>query len=285
VVAVTALAAACGAGVGIGVLLVAAGLRGVEVPTGLPGRLTAERSERFLLRLAVAIGTGAVVGAVTRWPVAALSAVAFALALPSLVANRVAGRAAIARTDAIAAWTEMLRDTMAGAAGLEGAIVASAQAAPPPIRAEVVSLAARLERQRLGPALRAFADDLSDPTADLVVAALVLAADRHAGRLGDLLGSLARSARDHATMRLRVEAGRARTRTAVRVMVGATLAMAAGLALLNRGYLAPYGSALGQLVLLVVVGCFAGSFWWLTRMARADAPARFLAAGTEEVRS
>ena len=67
-------------------------------------------------------------------------------------------------------------------------------------------------------------------------------------------------------------------------MVGATLVMAVGLVLLNRGYLAPYDSALGQLVLLVIVGCFAGSFRWLARMARAEAPARFLAAAPEEVR-
>src|SRR5438094_111914 len=83
--------------------------------------------------------------------------------------------------------------------------------------------------QRLVPALRAFADDLADPTADLVVAALVVAAGTHAGRLGDLLGALARAARDEATMQLRVEAGRARTRTAVRVVVGSTTAMAVGL--------------------------------------------------------
>jgi Flp pilus assembly protein TadB len=215
--------------------------------------------------------------------VAALSAVAFALALPTLLGGRAAGQAAIARTEAVAAWAEMLRDTMAGAAGLEGAIAASAQAAPAAIRPEVVSLAARLDRERLVPALRAFADELTDPTADLVVAALILASERHAGRLGDVLGGLARSARDHATMRLRVEAGRARTRTAVRVMVGATLAMAGGLVLLNRGYLGPYDSALGQLVLLVVVGCFAGSFWWLARMASAEVPARFLTAVPEEV--
>lgn len=279
----TALAAACGAGVGLGLLLVAAGLRGVDPRVVLPGPLTMPRLERLTLRLALAIGIGAVVGALTRWPVAALSGVALGAVLPSLVGGRASGREVIARSEAIAAWTEMLRDTMASAAGIEGAIAASAQSAPAPIRAEVAALAARLDRQRLVPALRAFADDVADPTADLVVAALVLAADRHAGRLGELLGSLARSARDHATMRLRVEAGRARTRTAVRVMVGATVVMALGLGILNRGYLAPYDSALGQLVLLVVAGCFAGAFWWLARMARASAPERILAGVGEEV--
>lgn len=273
----TALAAACGAGFGLGVLLIFAGARGAQFSPAASRQLTMPQMERLSLRLALAVGAGAVVGAVTRWPVASLAAVALGLVAPALVGSRPGGPGAVARSEAVAAWTEMLRDTMAGAAGIEGAIVASAQAAPAPIRAEVAVLAERLERQRLVPALRAFADDLADPTADLVVAALVLAADRHAGRLGDLLGSLARSARDDATMRLRVEAGRARTRTAVRVMVGATVVMALGLGVLNRGYLASYGSALGQLVLLVVVGCFAGAFWWLAHLARASAPERFLA--------
>ena len=50
-------------------------------------------------------------------------------------------------------------------------------------------------------------------------------------------------------MRLRVEAGRARTRTSVRVIVGVTIALAFTLALLNQNYLEPYDSSLGQLVL------------------------------------
>jgi Flp pilus assembly protein TadB len=171
----------------------------------------------------------------------------------------------------------MLRDTIAGAAGLEQAITATAPLAPPPIRDDVVLLAARLERERLAPALRAFADDVADPTCDLVVAALVLAAEHQAHRLGELLGSLAQAARDQATMRLRVEAGRARTRTSVRVIVGVTVGLAFTLALLNQSYLDPYDSALGQLVLLCVGGAFAAGFVWLARMTRPVRPQRFLA--------
>ena len=181
--------------------------------------------------------------------------------------------------EAIAGWAEMLRDTMAGAAGLEQAIVATATVAPLPIRAEVVTLSVRLEGERLAPALRAFADEVADPTCDLVVAALILAAEHQAQRLGELLGSLAQAARDQATMRLRVEAGRARTRTSVRVIVGATGGLALGLAVLNRGYLAPYDSAVGQLVLLLVGGVFAAAFMWLAKMTRPASVERFLGNG------
>ena len=185
------------------------------------------------------------------------------------------------KIEAIAGWAEMLRDTLAGSAGLEQAIVATAPLVPLPIRAEVVTLAVRLEGERLGPALRAFADEVADPTCDLVVAALVLAAEHQAQRLGELLGSLAVAARDQATMRLRVEAGRARTRTSVKVIVGVTGAVVAGLALLNRGYLAPYDTAVGQLVLLLVGVVFSVAFVWLARMTKPASVERFLASAIQ----
>jgi len=112
------------------------------------------------------------------------------------------------------------------------------------------------------------------------VAALVLAAGHEARRLSDLLGSLAAAARDQAAMQLRVEAGRARTRTSSRVVVGATLVFAAGLLLLNRSYLSPFGTPVGQAMLGVIGLLFAGAFWWLSRLARPAPPERFLAAQT-----
>jgi len=261
----TAFAAICGAGIGFGLVAIAAWLRGVPVP--LRGRTRISR-QRVLTRLAGAAAAAIVVGALTGWPIGALLAAAAAWVLPDLLRGGPSRARSVARVEAIAVWTEMMRDTLAGAAGLEQAILATAPVAPAPIRPEVGALAARLSSDRLVPALRAFAADLADPTADLVVAALLLAAEHEARQLGPLLGSLAQAARDQVNMRLRVEAGRARTRTSVRVVVGATLFMAAALVVLNRSYLAPYGSAAGQFVLAVVGGCFAAAFAWLTRLAR-----------------
>jgi tight adherence protein B len=282
---VTALAAILGAGVGLGVLLVALGFRGVE--RRRPTRhWTRRQLEGHTLRLAVAVGAAVVLGAGTGWPVAALLAAAACWGVPQLFTESKTHAQLIARVEAVAGWAEMLRDTMAGAAGLEQAIVASAPVAPLPIRGEVATLAGRLERERLAPALRAFADEVADPTCDLVVATLVLAAEHQASRLGELLGTLAASARDQATMRLRVEAGRARTRTSVWVIVGVTLGLALFLAVLNHGYLAPYSSPLGQFVLLVVGVLFALAFAWLAKITRPVEPARLLrrSPGAEEAR-
>jgi Flp pilus assembly protein TadB len=183
----------------------------------------------------------------------------------------------LAKTEAIASWAEMLRDVLAAAAGLEQAILATAATAPEAIRAEITELAERLDRgERLAPSLRTLAERLADPTADLVISALVLASEHRARNLSELLGELASEAREQAAMRLRVDAGRARTRTTVRMVVGTTLVFAAGLVLLNRSYLTPFDSVVGQLMLALVGALFAISFLWLSRIARMRRPDRFL---------
>jgi len=55
-----------------------------------------------------------------------------------------------------------------------------------------------------------------------VIAALLLATEQQARDLGALLSSLADSARQHAAMRMRIAASRARVRTAARMIIAAT---------------------------------------------------------------
>lgn len=274
-----AIAALCGAGVGLGIVLVIAGLRGIRFAQYFAPELT--RLHATLIRadvrftnVAIAMGVGLLVEVLTNWPVAGILGGLFAFSAPKLLGGKAASTEAIEKTEAIATWVEMLRDTMAAAAGIETAINATAPVSPLPIRQEVQALSSRLGRQSLSQALSLLAADLQHPTADLVVAALRLASRQQTSNLGELLSSLAQAARDDATMRMRIEAGRARTRTSVRVVVLATIGMATGLLLLNRNYLDPYNSAFGQLVLALVGMAFAGAFYWMDRMSRVQNPAR-----------
>jgi tight adherence protein B len=171
----------------------------------------------------------------------------------------------------------MLRDTLSASSGLEEAIAATAPLAAPSIQPALAGLVARFGRVPLAVGLTGFADEVADPTADLVVSALVLGAQGEAQHLADLLSALAESARDEANMRLGVNAARASTRTSVRVVAGVTVAMVVGLLLLNRSYLQPYGSAGGQVVLAAVFAVFGAGLFWLHVMARFQAPDRFLA--------
>jgi hypothetical protein len=54
-------------------------------------------------------------------------------------------------------------------------------------------------------------------------------------------------------------------------MAAVALIFPAGLVILNRDFLAPYGTVTGQLMLALVAGIYALALWWLARLA---APAR-----------
>jgi Flp pilus assembly protein TadB len=186
-------------------------------------------------------------------------------------------RNAIARLEGLAAWTESLRDTIAGAVGLEQAIPATAYAASPSIQPQLRLLVDRLRvRVPMPAALHRFADDLDDPSADLVVAALILNARLRGPGLRQVLTTLADSARAELDMRQRVIASRASTRRSVQIIVGVTILFVIGLPLLNRTYVEPYSTPAGQLVLAVVLGIFALGFMWMRRLSRLEMPQRFL---------
>jgi Flp pilus assembly protein TadB len=228
-------------------------------------------------RVGVAIAVGLLVAVLTRWPVAALGAAALVWAWPKVTGTGPNARDAIERLEALAGWTESIKDTIAGAVGLEEAIPASAPAAGPSIRLQVDRLVERLRaREPLPVALRRFADDLNDPSADLVVAALVLNAQLRGPGLRATLDALATSARDELDLRRRVDAGRRALRSGVRIIVGVTVGFVGLLALLDSGYLDPYDTAVGQLVLAGVAGVFAAGFAWLRSLAAETTPPRLL---------
>lgn len=262
-----ALAALLGAGVAVGILAIVAGARRAapSAPRSVGFRLTREQ----LVRLGIAVFIAALVGLLTRWPVGAILAGIAAYALPvALGSNRESARA-LARTEGIAMWAEMLRDNLAAASGLEQAIIVTAPFAPTAIKDEIGDLAAGLRLgQRLPVALLELRARIDDPTGRLVVRALRQASQRQSRQLSELLSELASRARDRANLRLKVAPGHARIRTNARIITGFTLAMAAGLIVLSPSFLAPYSSFLGQLVLLIVGAVFALGFAGMAQLAK-----------------
>ncbi|WP_436760280.1 type II secretion system F family protein [Streptosporangium sp. V21-05] len=268
-----------GLALGAGLFLLFLSLYGVPVKPSTPGR-TAGRRE-FLRALSTRTAVGAIVGVVvlvvTGWPVMAVGAVLLAIAWRGLSGGAAEERTAMRRLEALAAWTESLRDTIAGAAGLEQAIPSSIRAAAPTLRPHLRSMVDRLHtRMALPDALRLFADELDDPSADLVVAALILNSKLRGPGLRDVLGALAVSAREELDMRRRVEAERRSTRRSVQIVVGTAVAFAVMLVVFNPSYVEEYDNTLGQAVLVVVAGLFGAGFAWMRRLARFDKPARLL---------
>jgi Flp pilus assembly protein TadB len=188
----------------------------------------------------------------------------------------------MARLEALATWTESLRDTIAGAVGLEQAIPASLRAAAPSLREPLTAMVERLHtRVPMPEALRRFADDLADPGADLIIAALIINAGVRGPGLRDLLGALSRSVREELDVRRKVTAQRRSTRRGAQIVVGISVGLALGLALFNHAYVQVYDSVTGQLVLCVVTGLYAAGIVWMRALARFPVPERLLAKSDE----
>lgn len=240
------------------------------------------RDPERLRRLAFAAALGLAVLLLTRWPAAGLAAAGLALLWPRVFGGAAAGRRELANIEAIATWTESLRDTAAAASGLEQAIPATVQSAPELLRRPLRDLSARLAgRVPLPEALARFADDLADPAGDMVVAALSLNARQRAGGLQRILTALAASARAELEMRRKVEHERRALRGQAQRIAGLVVGFVVLQAVFARGWVAPYSTPAGQVALSVFIAVFLAAFARMRSLANSTPPARFLTSADE----
>ena len=269
-------AIAAGAALSFGALLIVTGL--------LPGRAEAEPVVRMRVdvrrlggRALVAVMVAVVVLAATQWVLPALVCGAMGWWVTGLIADRDRrGPGELERVEALATWTEQLRDVLMAGDQPIGAIQATVATCPEPVRPQVRALASRLGRQPEQVVLRQFADDLDDPTADLIAAGLLVALTK-GGRAERVLSSLAQQARHQAERRKLLEAEREPARREVWWVTGLmTAQLVGGLVFARSSYLAPYRTLGGQVVLCVLLGAFLALIVYVQRLSRFTRPARFL---------
>jgi Flp pilus assembly protein TadB len=263
--------ALAGALVVAGLLGLLIGLRKAAVVESVPGRSRSSRRRRVVARrtrilLLAGFGAGIVAWLITGWPLALLIAPVAAVGLPMLLSAPPAA-ARIDRLEAMEEWTRSLSGVLTVGVGLEQALVATLRSTPAPISGEVSRLVARLRaRWATEDALRAFADELDDATGDLVAANLILGARRRGAGLASVLEGLAESVAADVRARRQVEADRAKPRATARWV---TLISASVLVILavSGTYVEPYGSPLGQLILVVLLAAYVATLIWMRRMA------------------
>ena len=250
----------------------------------MPARAEAEPVVRMAVdvrrigsRALVAVMVAVVVLAATRWVLPALLCGAMGWWVTGLIADRDRrGPGELERVEALATWTEQLRDVLMAGDQPIGAIQATVATCPEPVRPQVRALASRLGRQPEQVVLRQFADDLDDPTADLIAAGLLVALTK-GGRAERVLSSLAQQARHQAERRKLLEAEREPARREVWWVTGLmTAQLVGGLVFARSSYLAPYRTFGGQVVLCVLLGAFLALIVYVQRLSRFTRPARFL---------
>ena len=282
--------AVAGGGVGLGLLMLFGAAHGhpVNAASGFPSdprvderpEGPARRSWRDRTsprQLALAAIAAVLVLVVTRWIAAAVGMAVLAFYFDRVFGGTRRARQATARLEALAGWTESLRDLVATGIALPEALPAGLISCSPALRPHLQRLTDRLSaREPLEGSLRALGDDLDDGGADLVVAALLLNTRAQGRALEAVLSALAVSLRGELRVRRTIEAERRSSRRAVQIVVVVTLATALGLALGNPAYVQPYRSVTGQLMLTVVVAVFGAGFTWLGRLSALPGTPRLL---------
>lgn len=280
----TLLVALAGALMTGGLLALVLGLLARPVPPARPRRSSTPRarvSPRSRMLAGVGLGVGALVAVSTGWVIAVAIAPLALAGIPVLLAAPPAQREVV-RLEAMEEWVRTVAGTLGAGVGLEQALLRSLRSTPEPIKPEVTRLAGRL-RARWGTedALRAFADDLDDPTGDLIAANLALGARRRGGGLATVLNALAQSVGEDVRSRREIESDRAKPRANARLITGITLAVLAFLSL-SGDYIAPYGSPVGQVLLGLFLVMYVGMLIWLRTMARGKPMPRFIGATVRE---
>lgn len=180
------------------------------------------------------------------------------IGVPWLISPAQMAQNRIGQLEALSEWTQRLAGLLRLGMGLEQAMITSRQGAPDELAPQIINLSDRL---RLGwrpdGALRAFAEELNDVTADKVVAALILSVNDRGPGLAQALEDLAGTVRDEVAKKRAIEADRAKPRTTVRWMTIMTVGVVVA-GFFVPSYTKPYSTLLGQLVLAFLTAGFIG---------------------------
>ena len=266
---------------GGGLIAVVAGLwtgrsgTSAATPSRVPVRVRLRLTPRRRLLLLGGVVLGVVLWAVSGWIVYLVAVPLASLVLPALLADGSATDE-LARLDALESWTRSLSGLTISGASLEQTIAASRPGANQALMGPLSTLVARLNaRWRTDDALRAFADDLNDPTCDLVVMHLLLAERMRGPGLARALEDLATSIAEEVRSRRAIETDRAKPRQNVRIITATTLLLLVAMPFAGT-FMLPYHSVAGQALLAGWLLAYAGVLVWLRRLTATRPPARLL---------
>lgn len=228
-------------------------------------------------RVLASIGAvaGVVTALVTSWLPSMLIVPLVIMLLPSLLADPKNDE--IALLEALDRWVRVLTASIATGKSIAEAIRTTTRQSPERLRPALELVNARLdEHWTLPEALVQLGEELASPDADQVIAALIIAARRGGVGIRGTLTALAQSMQDTLASRREVLAEQAKPRIVVRQVTVITLLALGASIVSNPGYFAPYTHGIGQVIAVVLVGCYLAALIMLRRMSRPTKRERIL---------
>ncbi|MXV90603.1 MAG: hypothetical protein F4004_08005 [Acidimicrobiia bacterium] len=229
--------------------------------------------------LAVALGLGG--WYVTGWAAAGLLGAAAGYVGPMMLQAPRRRQALTDEIEAYSQWAEQVRDLVGASGSLFEAVSLSAGNAPTRLRPAVINMAALARTVGLPRALDWFAAEMRSPFADRLVLGMKIAWDSGA-RVTEAFESTARGMRNEVEMRRRNEVANSRAWTQVVSILFVTIIAVGFMFVFNRGFFDPFGTTIGQVVLLAVGVLIFGNVYWVLKLSESGVPIRLLTADAGE---
>lgn len=281
----TFLAILCALGIGLGILWIVRELNRTpeQQRTNAKARLAPwDQLKKRLgpshaLMLLIGVVGGLLLFARTGWLVTLIAVPAAAMLLPPLFGQSRQLKD-IAQLEALESWSRSLSGLLGtGSTTLTGAIVSSLPNAPEAIRPQLNNLVVRLNsRWTHKRAFKALANELDDPTADLLAAHLILASKIKASGLQDALDDLAQTIFEEIRQRREIDAARETNRTTAKWVTIFTLGTMVTAATFLADFFSVYQTPIGQGILTLIIGAYAGALKWMHSLTKPDRPPRIL---------
>ena len=231
-------------------------------------------ADRMLqLVLAVALGLGG--WWVTGWAAAGLVGAMAGWAGPLMFQAPRKRHAVTDEIEAYSQWAEQVRDLVGASGSLFEAVVLSADNAPERLRPAVLNMAALARTLGLPHALDWFAAEMRSPFADRLVLGMKIAWDSGA-RVTEAFESTARGMRNEVEMRRRNEVANSRAWTQVTAILFVTILSVGFMFVFSRGFFEPFGTLIGQVVLLAAGILIFGCVFWVLKLSESGVPIRLL---------
>jgi tight adherence protein B len=219
--------------------------------------------------LAAAAGAG-VAYVATEWPIAAIAGGAVGAAVPQMLMRSRDERASLERREAIAELSARLRDAIRSGIGIADALANAAENAPSRIRADLRRLVTDAKVSDLPRAVHAFAERVSDPSADLLASALGTSERLGSRNLSEVLDALAEAASAQAAAVREARARQTRNRISARIVAAVPILLLLAIRQANPAYLAPFETPLGQTVLALAFALIWIGYVAMERAARIE---------------
>jgi Flp pilus assembly protein TadB len=207
----------------------------------------------------------------THWPVAGIAGGLLGAWVPRLVAGSRQEADRVRKTEALAEIAARVRDLIRAGVGIQDALAQAASYAPDCVSGDMHRLVGEARVSGLESAGASFAKRLG-PDAQMLSSALTLGERLGARNTSEVLDALAESMAARAATLREARAHQTRARLSARIVAATPILLVVAIRLTNPSYLAPFGTAAGQLVLAAALVLIAGGYAAMLRMARVQEP-------------